>query len=218
MTLFRIGSVPVRLHASFLALVVVGGVAAVAIGGVPMLVQATLTLGVFFGSVLIHELGHAGAAGWYGIATRSILLLPVGGAAELEVRRVSPRVDAVISLAGPVASLVLGVLALGFGLLVGWVAAIYVGVINLLLGVGNLLPAFPMDGGRILRALLVSRVGLERGTQVALIVGAVFAAAFAVVGLVAGQVGLLAMAVVLALLQWREYRVFTLMRRVVEVA
>ena len=113
---------------------------------------------LFFGSVLAHELSHALVARRFGIKVRDITLFVFGGAATLEGDARTPRQEALIAFAGPLTSLVLGALFLGIGFVVGQeqVVAIigWLAFINLILGVFNLIPGFPMDGGRILRALI----------------------------------------------------------------
>jgi Zn-dependent protease len=113
---------------------------------------------LFFGSVLAHELSHALVARRYGIGVRDITLFVFGGAATLEGDARSPRQEALIALAGPLTSLLLGGVFLGVGLLIGQpqVLAIvgWLAFINLILGLFNLIPGFPMDGGRVLRALI----------------------------------------------------------------
>jgi Zn-dependent protease/CBS domain-containing protein len=113
---------------------------------------------LFFASVLAHELSHARVARRFGIGVRDITLFIFGGAATMERDPNTPREEALVSLAGPACSLVLGGLLIGLfvvlqrspiGSIIGWL-----GVMNLALGVFNVIPAFPMDGGRVLRAIL----------------------------------------------------------------
>lgn len=207
-----IGGVPVRLHASLLLMLGVWVVWGAAQWGLAGLGTSAVWLAAFVASVLIHELGHVEVARRFGIRTHAIVLLPIGGAAQMQMRRVSPMVDAAVSVAGPLASLLLGVVLALTGWLLGIGAFLTLGAVNLLLGVFNLIPAFPMDGGRILRALLVHRVGRERGTAWALGVGAGFAVCFGAVGLAYQEVGLLLLAAFMALLQWREFQVQRLLR------
>jgi len=121
-------------------------------------VVAAATSVLFFASVLAHELSHALVARRFGLKVTSITLFIFGGAASLEGEPKRPRDEALIAAAGPLMSLALGVILLLIDLvvqhpqvaaLVGWL-----GYINITLGVFNLIPGFPMDGGRILRALL----------------------------------------------------------------
>ncbi|HEX3219133.1 MAG TPA: site-2 protease family protein [Candidatus Limnocylindria bacterium] len=113
---------------------------------------------LFFASVLAHELSHALVARRFGIGVSDITLFIFGGAATMEREAETPREEALVSVAGPACSLVVGAILVGlwmllergpFGTVVGWL-----GTINLALGLFNVIPAFPMDGGRILRALI----------------------------------------------------------------
>jgi Zn-dependent protease/CBS domain-containing protein len=138
-----------------------------------------LTVVAVFATIVVHELGHALVARRFGIRTRDIMLLPIGGIASLERMPSRPLQELAVALVGPAINFALaGVLALvpgAFALRLAW--------INIALGAFNLLPAFPMDGGRALRALLALRLGPERATDAAAMCGKVFAVAFGVFGL-----------------------------------
>lgn len=133
-----------------------------------------------FGCVLLHEFGHALTAKRYGIRTQDITLLPIGGIARLERLRENPRQELWVTLAGPAVNVVIaGVLfaILGFVSplneflqvrLVGGTFLVQLMWVNVFLGAFNLLPAFPMDGGRVLRALLSMRLGRARATRLSL--------------------------------------------------
>jgi Zn-dependent protease len=139
-----------------------------------------------FGSVLLHELGHALAARRYGIRTRGITLLPIGGLAQLEGEPRTPKQELVIALAGPAVNFALAAGLFAITTVAGLPAWGLLGsllVANLSLGLFNLIPAFPMDGGRALRAIVATRVGGPRATDIAVQIGKVAAIAFGIVGL-----------------------------------
>lgn len=205
---WKVGSlrgIPIRVHVSLLLILpllaylfsgAIRRAAEVAhIPGAQGMVSSGLWgLGVavgLFASILIHELAHTLYALRRGGKVRSITLMMVGGVSELTEPPPRPRDEALMALVGPLTSLALAGL---FGLAT-WVvegtgsfhlqfACFYLATLNVFLGLFNLLPAFPMDGGRILRALLVGRMGPVRATRVASLVGRGFAVAFAVWGLV----------------------------------
>jgi Zn-dependent protease len=175
--------------------------------------------------VVLHEFGHVFAARRYGIRTSDVTLLPIGGVASLERMPEKPGQEIVVALAGPAVNLVIAaLLAVGLGAsfdlgqmaqleeartsMVGRVAAA-----NLVLCLFNLIPAFPMDGGRVLRALLAIPMGYTRATRVAATIGQGLAFAFGLAGLVLGAPMLVLVAVFIFLaasgeagyVQVREY-------------
>lgn len=186
MNLGRIAGIPIRLHWSFFILMAVYAGSSLFTGGVSELLSTLLVLGALFATVVLHELGHALAGRHYGIPTRSITLWPFGGIAAMEGMPTKPRQELVVALAGPAVNAVLAVLIGSLWLLLGGgmgVLAILT-AINVIMGVFNLTPAFPMDGGRVLRALLARRMGYFRGTRAAILVGRVLAWGFVILGLV----------------------------------
>ncbi len=160
-------------------------------------VELLLNLGVLvavFGCVLLHELGHALTARHFGIGTHDITLYPIGGVARLERMSDKPLHELVIALAGPavnvvIAALLVGVLAavafVDVGLVVGSLAGLFllrVLAVNVVMVLFNLIPAFPMDGGRVLRALLAMGLGEPRATRIAVHVGVVLACVLGIGG------------------------------------
>ena len=190
----RLFGIDTEVHASFLLLLAWVVIGALSDGGtiVAAAYSVLFLLGVF-GSVVLHELGHALTARGFGVQTRRILLLPIGGMAQLENMPRSPRAELLVALAGPGVSLALaGLLSLGSSLL-GVLPGVGGGLLgmfvtslmwaNLMLAVFNLVPAFPMDGGRALRAFLATRMPHLRATEIAVSVGKVAATALAIAGL-----------------------------------
>jgi Zn-dependent protease len=139
-------------------------------------VVAAVVAALFFASVLAHELSHAFVARRFGVEVRDITLFIFGGAASLEQDAPAPRAEAVVAAAGPLSSIVIGLVLLALAAVIrqpqleatiGWLANV-----NLALGVFNLIPGFPMDGGRILRAVLWKLRGDQvSATRIAAAVG-----------------------------------------------
>ena len=166
--IFRVAGIPVRVDASWL--VVFGLISwSLAAGYFPhVLPEATTaaawTHGVvaallLFVSVFLHELSHALVAIEHGVPVSGIRLHVFGGVSELEAEPPTPRAELLIAVVGPLTSFVIAALCYGLGRAVGgppWVSALtgYLAAVNLLLGLFNLVPGFPLDGGRLLRAML----------------------------------------------------------------
>ena len=206
--IFSVRGIPIRIHYTFLlvlpflayafgrsfaAAASLAGVPATALTGPPW-AWGLLVAIALFASVLVHELAHSLYALSHGGKVQSITLLMIGGVSELTEAPPRPAQEALMALAGPATSLAIGAICYALSRVVGTsggfdarFALFYLGQLNLLLGFFNLLPAFPMDGGRILRALLVRSRGPARATQVAATVGKVFAGLFALAGLFGGN-------------------------------
>ena len=165
-------------------------VAVLTAGSMPFVIGMAAAIGLFAG-VLLHEFGHALVAMRYGFPIESITLWFLGGIAQLSEQPEEWRTELYIAIAGPIVSVAIGVI-LWVGLafvpasmnVLGFLVA-YLALINIVLAVFNMLPGFPMDGGRVLRALLARNRSHARATQIAAEVGKLFAVVLAIVGLFA---------------------------------
>ena len=147
--------------------------------GVSATVLGVALVITIFATIVVHELGHALVARHYGIATRDIMLLPIGGIASLERMPDKPKHELAVAIVGPMINLAIAAVLYPFdGVLVNQLMWINIG-----LALFNMIPAFPMDGGRVLRALLAMRLGHERATNIAAKLGKFFAVAIGVFGL-----------------------------------
>jgi Zn-dependent protease len=193
----RMFGFPVEINLSFLLLL---ALVYVAFGGL----AGVIVVGLAFGSVLLHELGHALVARQLGVHVSGIELSFFGGAAKMEQMPRSANREIAIAAAGPAVSLMLSGLGLGLGGLLSSPLLAAIGQINLVLAVFNLIPALPMDGGRILRALLSRKMDFVRATDISVQVARVVAVGFGVVGLLGGMYQLLVLAPFLWMMGTRE--------------
>lgn len=184
----------IRIHLTFLLLLLWIGGAHYQQGGWPAAVEGVVFITLLFLCVLLHEFGHVMMGRRFGVKTPDITLLPIGGVARMESIPEKPQQELLIALAGPAVNLVIAALlyaALGGLLPAGSTEVQNPGVgmlgrlasVNLFLALFNLIPAFPMDGGRVLRALLAYRQGYARGTQTAASVGQAVAFGLGLLGL-----------------------------------
>jgi Zn-dependent protease len=196
---WRLGTLlgfPVEINMSFLLLL---GLVLVAFGGL----MGVLVVCLAFGSILLHELGHAVVARRLGVHVSGIELGFFGGAAKMVQLPRTANHELAIAAAGPAVSLMLGGAGIGLGALLGIPLLAMIGWINLVIAGFNLIPALPMDGGRILRALLTRRMDFVRATDIAVDVARVVAIGFVIAG-VMGAYQLLVLAPFLWLMGTRE--------------
>lgn len=214
-SLGKIFGVELKIHSTFLLLMAYLAISGVLRGGVGAgLISLTLAL-VVFSVVVLHELGHIFAARYYGIGTKDIILSPIGGVARLVRLPKKPSQEMVVAAAGPAVNLVLGGLSwlaltslpwAQFGAygplgadLMNW----FMMTNAVLLGF-NLLPALPMDGGRILRAALSKKRGHLRATQISAKVARWTALGIALTGLYFGQYTMVLVAAFVFIMSWVE--------------
>ncbi len=189
----------VRIHITFLFLLAFVWFTESATLGKSGAVRGLVLVGIIFGCVVLHELGHALVARHYGLVVRSILLLPIGGMTLMEEpgpEQANPARDIRIAIAGPLVNLIIaGVAAI---VIVGVAPQVKLwgqplvdaGILprslvwsNVFLGAFNLLPAYPMDGGRVLRALLAERMDYVLATRRAVLIGQALAMVMMLAGL-----------------------------------
>lgn len=191
----RIAGTMVRIHVTFLLFLVWIGAGQWRAGGQEAAVEGVLFIVLLFACVLAHEFGHIFAAKRYGINTPEVTLWPIGGVASLERIPDNPREELVVAIAGPLVNVVIAaaiILFLGFSLDTAAMTEIEnpraglmmrLAAANIFLVVFNMIPAFPMDGGRVLRAALAMRMNYADATQVAARIGQGAAFLFAFLGL-----------------------------------
>jgi len=188
--LFRVFGIQLAVHASFFLLLAYYSYEGWKTGGISGLFWSLGLIVLFFVCVILHELGHSLTARRFGVRVPRILLLPIGGMAEFDRIPRKPSEELLITVAGPAVNFVLAGILLPFvwrtvfsesenesqslALLGGQLCAA-----NLGMGIFNLLPVFPMDGGRIFRALLALKLSYLRATYWAVMVGRILALAFA---------------------------------------
>ena len=190
--IFRIAGIQLRIHLTFLLLILWLAFGYYHEGGSAVAVARVIFILLLFACVVLHEFGHALAAKAFGINTPDITLLPIGGVARLERMPEEPVQELIIAVAGPAVNVIIAAcLFLVIGARGLFEQATVEGndliaqllTINVTLVLFNLLPAFPMDGGRVLRALLATRLSYARATQIAASIGQGCAFVFGFIGL-----------------------------------
>lgn len=193
-SLGRIAGTEVRIHLTFFLLVGWFAIVAGARGGQAAAMDAVLFILALFACVIAHEYGHVLAARRFGIGTRDITLLPIGGVARIETMPEKPTQELVIALAGPAVNVVIAAVLFvifGAGADIDLAAVenqsidfvTRLALVNVMLVVFNLIPAFPMDGGRVLRAALSYRLDRTLATRIAAGIGQAVAFGLGFLGL-----------------------------------
>ena len=203
----RVAGTDIRIHVTFFILLAWIGIVQFQQGGQAAAVEGIIFIVSIFACVVLHELGHALMARRYGINTPRITLLPIGGVAELERMPEKPGQEIMVAIAGPLVNVVIAlVLVYGFGAVMSAEALealenptisflSRLAAVNIILVLFNLIPAFPMDGGRVLRALLATRYSRTHATEIAARIGQGLAFVFGFLGLISGNVLLVFVAV-----------------------
>jgi len=188
--IFSVFGIPVELHISFLLLMLAIYLVALLdlLPGVNLTIAVLVTL--LFAAVVIHELTHSYVAKSYGVEIERIVLLPIGGISAMKELPKDPSQELRIAIVGPLSNLVIAAVFYPIFLFFGssvpqsiHFLLYYFILLNLALGLFNLLPAFPMDGGRVLRAFLAERMNFIRATELAAFVGKQLAIIMAIVGI-----------------------------------
>jgi Zn-dependent protease len=194
MNLFRIRGIRLEVHFSFFLLLAFIAQEGWGEAGWPGLLWSVATILAFFTCVVLHELGHSFTAMHFGIGVRRILLMPIGGMAEFDDIPRQPLREFLMTIAGPAVNFLIVAVLWFYPLaddldtiakhsLQGLIEQVFIA--NLVMGCFNLLPAFPMDGGRILRALLATRLPYLRATFWAATTGKILAGLGVVIALAA---------------------------------
>jgi Zn-dependent protease len=193
-TIGSFGGTAVKIHITFILFLAWIAFSAWSRGGPAAALDSTVFIVLLFACVVLHEFGHIAAARRYGIGTPEVTLLPIGGVASLQRLPSDPSQELVVALAGPAVNLVIGLLliaAIGPTHLADLMQIdnpnlsliSRLAVANIFLAVFNLIPAFPMDGGRVLHALVAMRVGGPRATEIAARIGQALAFGLGFLGL-----------------------------------
>lgn len=194
LTIGRFGATTLRIHLTFFLLLAWIGASAWQKGGLPAARDSVLFIVLIFACVVLHEFGHILMARRFGIETPDVILLPIGGVARMPRMPEKPMQELAVAVAGPMVNIVIAfLLFLALGtiqpgdltriddprvLLLARLAAV-----NVFLVLFNMIPAFPMDGGRVLRALLAMKLGNARATRIAASLGQVLAFGLGFLGL-----------------------------------
>lgn len=202
LNLGSISGINIKVHWTFMFLILWIVLSEIKQGGnfKSILFNIALVLAVFF-CVILHELGHALTAKYYGISTKRITIWPIGGMAMMEKIPESPKQELIVTMAGPFVNIIIALLLYfiipvkelmhsnfteTFEILSSFTIQnflFYLYIVNIALVVFNLIPAFPMDGGRILRALLAIKMHRVKATQLASSIGQFMAVMFLLIGL-----------------------------------
>lgn len=202
----RVAGIDIKVHATFFLILVFGALQWGGPHGAPGAAFGVLLMVCLFACVVLHELGHSIVAKAFGIPVREIILLPIGGVAIMQKNVEKPVHELLIAVAGPLVNVVI---AIGLGIAAGprlpgaldpklfapdapaaptaATLLVWLFALNVSLAVFNMIPAFPLDGGRVLRALLAMGMGFPKATRVASNIGQAIAVALGLFAVLNGQ-------------------------------
>jgi len=203
----RVFGIDIKIHGTFYLILLLGAVQWGVPHGMPGAVFGVLLMSALFVCVVLHELGHSLVAKAFGLPVHEIVLLPIGGVAKMEKNPEKPVHELLISIAGPLVNVAIAaVLVISTGAIErfksldphglvdgqpmapsGTTFLFWLIAANVTLAVFNLIPAFPLDGGRVLRSVLAMVIGFSRATRIAVSVGQVLAVALGLLGLFDGN-------------------------------
>ncbi len=212
--LFSIRGIDVRLHVTFPLILIWAAFqfGILANGGLSGALFGTIVVSLLFVLVTLHELGHSFAALYFGVPVERIVLLPIGGVAQLKEMPDKPFQEFVIAIAGPLVNVAVAIVMIGLAPLLGFsitnplavlggpisltisTIAGYIFFYNIALAIFNMIPAFPMDGGRVLRSLLAMWIDYNLSTQIATTVGRIIAVGLGIYGFTTGGLSLMLIA------------------------
>jgi Zn-dependent protease/predicted transcriptional regulator len=230
----RVSGIDIKIHATFFLILLLGAVQWGGPNGLAGAFFGVLLMALLFFCVVLHELGHSLVAQYFRYPVRQIVLLPIGGVAQMEKNPEKPLHELLITVAGPLVNVVIAVVlamvagASGHldsldakGLVDGQLSAPSVSTLlawllaaNVSLAVFNMIPAFPLDGGRVLRAILWLYLGFTKATRIASGVGQFLALAFGIFGVLGGHFILVLIALFIFLgagQEWAEERARTVL-------
>lgn len=209
--IFQLFGIKVKVHVTFILLPLLMGLGICLTEGPLNAIRAITFILFIFTCVTFHEFSHSVVAQHFKIKVKSITLLPIGGVATMEKMPEKPKEEFLMAIAGPLFNIALAIILFYpiyvlFGRNLSqmnpvntnfdtWKATIlYMYWVNPILAIFNMLPAFPMDGGRALRAFLASRIGISKATRIAVSIGHTFAVVFGLIGLFAPNILLILIA------------------------
>lgn len=197
MRVFSYKGIPVEIHYSLTVLIVFLFIFQIFSSGLSSAIIYTSLLMCLFVSVLLHEFGHAIMAARFNIPTKKIMLIPFGGIALIDGRDLTPRSEFFIAIAGPIVNLIISIFFGAIAYFSSIYFIYYIVAINMIMAIFNMIPAYPMDGGRVVRSILELYFGRKRATKLAVAISTVISILFIIAGAMSGWISLFVIGVFL---------------------